>query len=114
MSLSGFQSKEQFVSPAHLVLPLLFYSGLNYGDYRTSVDAMHRGGQELSPVGRAVGVGPMKIGATVLFTAGDMLLQRDKHKATVWTYRAAITAIMVGVMVNNSRIQQPRIVRPAP
>lgn len=96
------------MSPAHLVLPLLFYSGLNYGDYRSSVSATNRGGIELNPAVRTLGLGKTKAVSAILETAVDVWLQKDKHKATVWTYRITIAVILGGVMINNNRVNRIR------
>lgn len=95
------------MSPAHLILPLLFYSGLNYGDYRSSVEAQARGGRELNPVARSLGLGPTKAATAILMTAGDAWLQRDpRSKAPVWVYRATIAAILTGVMIHNKGVNR--------
>lgn len=89
-----------------VLLPGLYYSALNLGDYKSSIDATARGGVELNRNVRTLGLGPTKIASVVLQTACDVLLQQDRKHKAVWVFRAAVTGILIGVMVNNSQVNR--------
>jgi hypothetical protein len=95
------------MSPAHIILPILFYSGLNYGDYKSSVDGLHRGAVEINPIVNSVGPAPVKIVSSILLSGLDIALQQNKkNRAGLWTYRIAVGGIFTAVIIRNSRINK--------
>ena len=101
------------MSPEAIVLPLLFYGGLNWGDYKSTKAALKAPGTiEGAPLTALIGIKPAKIIGTLVLTTGDVALQKygDQVKSHrgLWIYRGAVGLVYGAAIVHNYRIAQGR------
>jgi len=79
------------------------YAALGAGDYASSQQAMVRGGREVNPIVRGVGMPATKALVTVGLTLGDRSIKSRKGR---WIYRGAVTVLYGVVIAHNSRVNR--------
>jgi hypothetical protein len=95
------------------LLALSLIGGSNYADYKTTQDALKRGGVEINPVFKVVPLAPTKIVATAVETGVFVYLYKNKKKKAAWIWVGSIVVVNTAVAIHNSRVnpQTPQLAR---
>jgi hypothetical protein len=94
-------------SPKNIIIPTLYYSALQFGDWKSSKDAIARGGTEANVTVSTIGITPAKIVGTIAMTTADLLLQKNKkNRPALWVYRISMGVIYGFVIIHNSEVHK--------
>lgn len=86
------------------LLAFSLIGGSNYADYKTTQDALKRGGVEINPVFKVVPLAPAKIVVTGIETGVFVYLYKNKRKKAAWIWVGSIVVVNTAIAIHNSRV----------